>query len=174
MIRRTFLRRTYSRPGELAADLRSLRRAGSAARSGPRSAVAADFRERLMLVVTEVNGCRYCSWFHSGSALTAGIPLPELGELLRGRLPQDTPAEQFPALVYAHQWAERDGRPTAEMDTALFGQYGEAQGRAILDLLRMIRIGNLLGNSFDLALFRLSFGLLGLRRDEARYTRPAA
>ena len=89
MIRRTFLRRTYSRPGELAADLRSLRRTGAAARSGPRSAVAADFRERLMLVVTEVNGCRYCSWFHSGSALTAGIPLPELGELLRGRLPQD-------------------------------------------------------------------------------------
>jgi hypothetical protein len=35
-------------------------------------------------------------------------------------------------------------------------------------VLRMIRVGNLLGNSADYLLYRLSFGLMGLRENESR------
>ena len=31
------------------------------------------FRERLMLAVTAVYGCRYCSWLHTREALRSGI-----------------------------------------------------------------------------------------------------
>ena len=37
--------------------------------------VSVQFRERLMLMVTEVNGCRYCSYGHSKAALAAGLSI---------------------------------------------------------------------------------------------------
>ena len=57
-----------------------------------RELIPAAFRERLMMVVTEVNGCRYCSYFHARAALAAGVSQEELRSLLGGNLPPDLAA----------------------------------------------------------------------------------
>ena len=62
------------------------------------------------------------------------------------------------------------GKPTAEKVKQLLESYGKEKAQAIHLLLRMIRVGNLLGNSGDYLLFRLTFGLFGVRKDEARFS----
>ena len=55
-------------------------------RDARQSGVSKEFRERIMLAVTEVNGCRYCSYFHSKQALEAGMTAAEVKQLANGDL----------------------------------------------------------------------------------------
>jgi len=122
--------------------------------------IDAKLRQRLMIAVTEVNGCRYCSYYHSKLALKAGISPEELDSLLAGEL-KDCPEEELLALVYAQHWTEKKGQPDKEMTEKVKNQYGEQKSEIIQLALKMINFGNLSGNSFDYLLYKLSFGLLG-------------
>src|SRR3972149_658132 len=44
--------------------------------------VSKAFAEKIMLVVSSVNGCRYCSYGHSRVALAVGVSETELQSLL--------------------------------------------------------------------------------------------
>ncbi len=122
--------------------------------------IDAAFRERLMLAVTAVNGCRYCSWAHAKQALVTGITGDEVKALLTGEV-GDSPAAELPALLYAQHWAESGGRPELAARTQLVETYGAEIVQAIELSLRTIQWGNLSGNTFDYILYRLSFGRLG-------------
>ena len=164
-----FRRRIYSHPGQLYCDLRYVAARRGLVRRAMRELISFDFRERLMMVVTEVNGCRYCSYYHARQSRAAGISEAELRELLAGTIPHDAPADELPALLYARDWAEHDARPSAEADRHLDDVYGRDRADAIRIALHMIRIGNLLGNTADYLLYRLTFGRAGLHRNEARF-----
>jgi AhpD family alkylhydroperoxidase len=58
------------------------------------------FRERIMLAVTSVNNCRYCSCAHSWEALFMGVAREEVDQLVKGMF-AGNPADQIPALLYA-------------------------------------------------------------------------
>jgi AhpD family alkylhydroperoxidase len=154
-------RRSYHSPGELLVDLRMI----LSRRNDIRALMRGDlimpaFRERLMLVVTEVNGCRYCSYAHARAALSAGVPQDEI-EALAARVREQSPPEEVPALLYAQHWAEADGKPGATTRERVVAQYGE-HAVGIMELaLRMIRVGNLSGNTLAYLLHRISFGRWG-------------
>ena len=93
-------------------------------------------------------------------AVKAGISQTELRTLLAGQIPEDAPDEELPALAYAQHWAESNTTPEAQAVEKLHEVYGEKRAAAIHLVLRMIRVGNLLGNTGDYLLFRL--GLLKL------------
>ena len=122
------------------------------------------FRERLMLVVTEVNACRYCAHFHARQALVAGLSPEEIQALTAGDF-DTSPAEERPAMLYAQHWADADGSPDPAATARITALYGETQASAIELALRMIRIGNLAGNTFDYILYRLSMGRWGIQPD---------
>jgi AhpD family alkylhydroperoxidase len=113
-----------------------------------------------MLAVTAVNDCRYCDYYHARAALTAGLSDQEVAALRDGVV-DEAPAEQVPALLYAQHWAETNGRPDPAARQRLLDTYGAEKTAAIETILRMIRVGNLLGNTTDYILFRLSGGRLG-------------
>ena len=119
------------------------------------------FRERLMLAVTEVNQCRYCRTFHIGQAKEAGISMEEINIYLRGTIPDDIPEEQKLAVCYAQHWAETDASPDNDYQDQVREAYGKDGFEAISTVLRLIRMGNLLGNTWDYFLYRVSFGRLG-------------
>jgi hypothetical protein len=73
----------------------------------------------------------------------------------------DAPAEELQALLYAQHWAETDGRPDPAARETLVQNYGPDRAGAIETVLRMIRMGNLLGNTGDYFLYRLSGGTFG-------------
>ena len=154
-------RRRYRHPRELAEDFRFIWKRRSMVRRTMRDLVPAAFRERLMMVVTEVNGCRYCSYSHARLALSAGISPEELRQLLLGAIPTDTPQDELLALTYAQHWAETDAHPDPQVRKKLEANYGAESSEAIHIVLHMIRMGNLLGNLWDNWLSRLSFGRLG-------------
>jgi AhpD family alkylhydroperoxidase len=156
-----FSRRTYNSPAELLADFRFVLRTGKQLkRAREKGLVAPPFRERLMLAVTAVHGCRYCSWAHARQALKSGIDRKEMAELLCGSV-EECPEEEVVAVLFAQHWAETNANPDPEAVHKLRETYGEEKARTIDVLLRMIRLGNLCGNSFDYLLYRLSFGRWG-------------
>ena len=112
------------------------------------------FFERLMLAVTEVNGCRYCSYFHTGQALKAGLSEEEVTALLGGDK-NDIPEDEAVAILFAQHYAESGGVPDATAVARLYEVYGEEKARAILVPIRMIMLGNVSGNNFDGLVHRL-------------------
>jgi AhpD family alkylhydroperoxidase len=153
-----FNKRTYKNPKELFSDLwfpiRNGRRLQQAKKQG---LITEAFQERLMLAVTAVHGCRYCSYFHAKQALKSGISSQEISRLLSGDV-ANCPEEEAVAVIYAQHWAESDAHPNPEAYRKLRQTYGAKKTEAINLALRMIRLGNLLGNSWDYLLYCLSFG----------------
>ena len=155
-----FKRRIYHGLGEVLTDVRAIMSRRDLLRSTMRGGLDAAFRERLMLVVTGVNGCRYCSYAHARQALSEGISAEEI-EMLGETAFHGSPSEEVPALLYAQHWAEADGDADPAVRTSVVDHYGEEMVERIEIVLRMIRVGNLMGNTFDYLLHRLSFGRLG-------------
>jgi len=112
------------------------------------------FRERLMLAVTQVNQCRYCTYYHSKTALEDGVSPEEIAALLEGVV-EHCPADEVSALFYAQHWAEMEGVPDPAAREKLLQVYTETEVVAIDVLLRMIKIGNYLGNTWDYGRYRL-------------------
>ncbi|HIP72276.1 MAG TPA: carboxymuconolactone decarboxylase family protein, partial [Anaerolineae bacterium] len=108
-----------------------------------------------------VNQCRYCTYYHVKESLAAGLPEEEIRQLQDG-IVDDAPAEELPALLYAQHWAETDAKPDPAMRQKLYEIYGDERAEAIETILRMIRMGNLWGNTADYLLYKLSFGHKGL------------
>lgn len=156
-----FKRRTYKNLGELITDVRiifSKRKDIRTLMQG--ELITPAFRERIMLAVTSVNQCRYCSYAHSREALSKGISQEELNELGRGMF-AESPSNEVPALLYAQHWAETNGLPEARLRHKLISTYDEKPVDLMELAMRMIRSGNLLGNTFDYLLNRISFGRWG-------------
>lgn len=153
-----FNKRTYGSAREFFSDLcfpfRNRKRLGELKSRG---LISPAFRERLMLAVTAVDGCRYCSYFHAGQALKNGISQEEIKQLLSGDV-GGCPGEEGLALIYAQHWAESNAHPDPEAVRKLEETYGIEKAGAIHLVLRMIRLGNLSGNSLDYLLYRISFG----------------
>jgi AhpD family alkylhydroperoxidase len=118
------------------------------------------FRERLMLAVTAVNGCRYCSYAHARQALVEGIDQDEIESILGGVI-ENCPKEELPALLYAQHWAESQGNIEPAVRERIIQEFNEETVKAIELTLQTIQMGNLLGNTMDYVLYRLSFGRLG-------------
>lgn len=153
-----FPKRRYKNLKQYWADLREILAHLSDIRAGIHKTLDPAFRERLMLVVTQINQCPYCLHMHSKLAQAAGIGAVELRELIAGQIPQDAPEEELPALNYAREWAENHAHADKDATTGLINTYGEEKTRAINLALKMIWIGNLSGNTFDYIIYRLSFG----------------
>ena len=158
---KTFERRTYHSLSEFLADFWMIAGHRSEIRTLMRGEIISpSFRERLMLVVTQVNRCRYCSYAHAREALSKGMSQQEIEALGKGMF-EDSPPEEVPALLYAQHWAETDGDPDTPVRDQVVARYG-AQTVELMELgLRMIRAGNLSGNTFDYLLYRISFGRWG-------------
>lgn len=150
-----FKKRTFSSFSqflkETAAFLKSWRQIRKAMRS---EVISPAFRERLMLAVTVVNECRYCSYAHSKEALKHGISQPELEQILSGEF-KECPQREIPAILYAQHWAESDGQPKTEALDKLKEYYSAQEIEHIHLYLRMIRLGNLTFNSWNYIISRL-------------------
>ena len=166
MIENKFKRRTYHSFAQFGGEMRYAlqnRKMIKVVRGG--EVVSEAFRERLMLAVTAVNGCRYCTYVHTKDAIKAGLSESELRNLLAGVV-DDAPADELPALLYAQHWAEANANPDPETQQQLVATYGTERTEAIEMTLHMIRMGNLMGNQWDYFFYRLSFGRYGLSEDE--------
>ncbi|RJP49489.1 MAG: carboxymuconolactone decarboxylase family protein [Anaerolineaceae bacterium] len=150
----TFNKRIYTIPlftadvKQIFDNMDTLRRAARGGR------VSHAFAEKIMMAVTSVNGCRYCSYGHSRAALAAGVSEAELQKIMALDL-GDFPESEAVALTFAQHYAESCCHPDPVAWQRLISYYGQETATDILTYIRMITFGNLLGNTFDALLSRL-------------------
>lgn len=137
----------------LLADL--MASAGDTRRQPRDQRLSRQFSERIMMAVTKVNGCRYCSYFHTQVSLRAGISKDEIQRILEGDF-EGAPQEELAALYFAQHYADSGGRPNSEAVHCLKDAYGDARAKEIIAYIRAIMVGNAWGNMFDAFRVRLS------------------
>lgn len=156
--RATFPKRLYNGPGEFFEDMRYIMGHRSLLRAMMRQErISTAFRERIMLAVTQVNGCRYCAYYHKHEANAAGLSRAESDAILAGVLEHgDIPEWERPALHYAQHWAEQRGEVSRQWRVEMVEQYGEDTVQHIEMAIRLIRSGNYMGNGVDYVLWRIT------------------
>lgn len=118
--------------------------------------ISKSFKSNIMLSVTEVNGCFYCSYYHTKMAYETGITEDELESLLSGNL-KVVKKEEHLALLFAQHYADVNGKYDKEMYKKVIKTYGECEAKGILSNIRLIMMGNAYGISLNCFRLRLSF-----------------
>lgn len=102
------------------------------------------FIERIMLAVTEVNGCEACSYAHTKMALESGMSNDEIENMLAG-VNENVPTNELPAILFAQHYADYRGQPSLDSWTKIVDLYGEQKARGVLAAIRVIMLGNVYG-----------------------------
>ncbi|MEG1447582.1 MAG: carboxymuconolactone decarboxylase family protein [Ruthenibacterium sp.] len=121
--------------------LRAFPRLKTAKKSGLLSDEAA---ERLMLAVTQVNGCAMCSYAHAQAALEAGMSADAIQAMLAGEM-DDVPATELSAVLFAQHYADSRGRPSKSAWAELEKNIGATKSLAVLSAIQVIMAGNTYG-----------------------------
>lgn len=100
--------------------------------------------ERIMLAVTEVNGCEVCSYAHTRMALESGMSNEEIQNMLSGII-TDIPSKELPAVMFAQHYVDVRGNPSEDAWNRLVEVYGLSKAQGILGAVRIIMIGNAYG-----------------------------
>ena len=113
-----------------------------------------DFIERIMLSVTEVNGCPICSYGHTKWALEKGMSNEEINLLLDGSA-ESVPPDQLIAVLFAQHYADTRGNPSHDSWQRVVDVYGISKSLIILSATRAIMIGNITGIAYSSFVGRL-------------------
>jgi len=113
-----------------------------------------EFIEKTMMVVTGVNGCTYCTWFHANQAVKSGLSEQEIIDTFNLQFQAEADPHTLPALLFAQHYAETDRHPEPEMWQRVVDAYGETTAKHVMMIIRLIFFGNLIGNTFDAVLAR--------------------
>jgi len=111
-------------------------------------------REKLMVAVSGVMACKYCTWLHSEMALTHGVDADEIQKLLSLEI-GDFPEDEAIALAFAQHYSEMGGHPQEKAKERLYQYYGRKKAKYIESYIQIIYFGNLSGNTVDAFLDRL-------------------
>ena len=109
--------------------------------------VSRAFAEKIMLTVTAVNDCVYCSRGHAKLALISGVDQSEIDQLLAQDIGQSVDEYEATALAFAQHYAESELNPDPAALAALEDKYGEKIARDNILYVRLISVGNLIGNT---------------------------
>lgn len=116
--------------------------------------ISSAFREKIMVAVSNVLGCKYCSWLHTEMALREGVDGKEIKKILAWEI-GDFPENEAIALAFAQHYSESYGRPKGALQKRFFDYYGEEMAKDILNYIRAIYWGNLAGNTVEAFIYRL-------------------
>jgi len=113
-----------------------------------------EFVERIMLAVTQVNGCELCSFAHTKWALEAGLNNEDIRQILSG-VSESIPEEEMPAILFAQHYADTTSCPSKESWERVVSVYGQTKAWGILGAVREIMFGNIYGAAASAFLSRL-------------------
>lgn len=150
-----FKKRTITAP-QLAARMASLvPEFGTMYRVWGKKEVDPGFREELMLAVSRLNGCRYCSWGHHEWAQISGVSNEELAQLEQLD-PKGFDRRKWVAISYVRALVQENFvRVQPELRRAMQHKYSAREIRQIELIANVMDVGNRGSNTFDAMLSRL-------------------
>jgi len=116
--------------------------------------LSSSLMEKVMLAVTGVNRCKYCSYRHTRSALEEGIDPEEIKYLLEGEIGNISEDEAI-AITFAQHWADTTGKVSAAARVRVVDYYGEGKTRYIEAHIRAVYFGNMASNTKERAALRI-------------------
>lgn len=123
---------------------KGIRTAPYLSKSKRKGEITNQFVERIMIAVTEVNGCAICSYAHTKMALEVGMGDAEIQNMLKGVL-DDVPSDEIQAIMFAQHYADSRGNPSKETWDRILDMYGTSKSLGIIGAIRIIMMGNALG-----------------------------
>lgn len=109
-----------------------------------RKAQGEQWTSRIMLAVTEVNGCAVCAYAHTKFALDAGMNPEEVRHLLGG-VTAGAPDGELAAIGFAQHYADTQAHPDQDAWDRLVQIYGQGLALGVLGATRMMMLGNAVG-----------------------------
>jgi len=106
------------------------------------------FAEKIMLAVTGVTECVFCSYRHTKTALEKGIKLTEIQDILKSEFGNFSKEEQT-GLLYAQHWAEKAGKPDMSVRERVIEYYGLQKTEYMEFYMHMVYMGNLISNTVE-------------------------
>ncbi len=103
--------------------------------------ISKGFQERIMIAVTEVNGCELCSYKHTEEALKSGMSDEDIQSMLSGNY-ENVHKEESVAIFFAQHYAESSGNPDKEAWQRVVYTYGPEKANAVLSTIKVIMMGN--------------------------------
>jgi len=113
-------------------------------------------KERIMLAVTQVNGCAMCSFIHTKLALDSGMTPDQIRSILGGDY-DSVPDEETVAVLFGQHYADSKEHPSQEAIDRLIETYGFAKAECVLAACQMITMTNGMGISMDHFYHRITF-----------------
>lgn len=110
--------------------------------------ISPQFKERIMLAVTEVNGCEACSYAHTKFALEEGMSINEINAILSGDT-ETIPENELAGIFFAQHYTDNNGKVSQESWQRLVDEYDEEGALVILAVIRMMNIGNIYGMAYS-------------------------
>jgi len=153
-MRQEFYKKIYSIKEFYTALYKGLRTMKYMFKAKKNKELSPEFIERIMLAVTEVNGCEICSYEHTKMALEKGMSNEEIQMLLSGNM-EGVPEEEVSAIIFAQHYADTRGNPSKDSWQRVVDVYGTIKAKGILGAIRVIMIGNVYGIAFSALKSRL-------------------
>ncbi len=141
---RQFFKRIYSISEFYTSVFLAVRTIGRYWKSLRRGELSPGAAERIMLAVTEVNGCVVCSYVHTKIALEKGMSREDITAMLSGSS-TPVPGEEAPAIFFAQHYADSRGKPSTDAWNRVAGEYGESKASGILGAARLMMAANIYG-----------------------------
>lgn len=151
----SFAKRTFTLPLFARSATAALKSSPTLLKALRQPATSPALREKVMLAVTAVNDCRYCSWVHTGLALQNDVDLDDLQHVLDAGTFGQLDEREAVAILYGKHFADTVREPDAEAERALARAWSPAQRAEIMAYINAIYFANLAGNSADAWLARL-------------------
>lgn len=108
--------------------------------------ISPEFSERIMLAVTAVNQCAYCSFLHTRTALEKGVEVEQIHKILEGEMGSFS-TEEMPAVLYGQHFAETKGGVSGAARESFIAAYGPHKARHIEGYIMNVCFGNLCSNT---------------------------
>ncbi|MGD1822517.1 MAG: carboxymuconolactone decarboxylase family protein [Pleomorphochaeta sp.] len=106
-----------------------------------RKLIDKNFESHIMLAVSQVNGCKMCSYLHTKHALESGSTEDEISQFLDGDLAAVNKDEAV-ALFFAQHYADSSSNYDIEAFKRVIETYGVEKAYGILATIRIIMGGN--------------------------------
>jgi len=110
--------------------------------------ISKSFSESVSLAISQVNGCKLCSYTHAKNALKSGMTEEEVEFLMSGGF-DNAPKEQLEGLLFAQHYADTKGNPDPDTKRKLVDTYGEEKTKDIMASILMMNLTNLHGNTIE-------------------------
>lgn len=114
------------------------------------------FKERIMLAITDVNGCAMCSFVHTKLALSSGMSREHIQELLNGDTSK-VPLEEAVGVLFGQHFADSREDPSSEAINRLIDEYGPQKAELVVAACHMITMTNAMGIGMDNFYHRVQF-----------------